>query len=199
MGVMHSQIIKGGIKEVAIEYFGSFPDFDLKPITISAIKGLLSQFVQHEVNSVNAISLANEMGIKISESTSKESGNFLNLIRMTVVSDKETKILEGTIFGKDDARIVRIDKFRLEAVPKGHLSLIHNVDQLGSIGSIGTICSIGTVFGRHDINISRMTVGKEDDGNRNIIFLETDSLVPPDVVKEIEDLELVVSMTTVEL
>jgi D-3-phosphoglycerate dehydrogenase / 2-oxoglutarate reductase len=193
MGVMQGQITSAGIKEAAIEYIGKFPDLDLKPITISGIKGLLSQFVQDEVNSVNAISLANEIGIKISESTSKEAGNFLNLIRMTIVTEKETHILEGTIFGKDDARIVRIDKFRLEVIPQGHLSLIHNVDKPGSIGSLGI------ALGKHNINISRMTVGREDDGDRNIIFLKTDSPVPPKVVKEIEDLDLVVNMTTFEL
>jgi len=193
MGVMQGQINRGGVKEVAIEYIGNLPDLDLKPITISGIKGLLTQFVQEEVNSVNAISLANKMGIKISESTSKEAGNFLNLIKMTIVSEKETHILEGTIFGKDDARIVRIDTSRLEVIPQGHLSLIHNVDKPGSIGSIGL------TLGNQGINISRMMVGREDDGERSTIFLKTDSPVPAEVVKEIKDLDLVVDMTTFEL
>jgi len=193
MGVMQAQINKGGIKEINIEYIGKFPDLDLKPITIAGIKGLLSQYMQHEVNSVNAISLANELGIKISESTSMEAGNFLNLIRITIVSEKETNILEGTIFGKDDARIVRINKFRLEVIPEGSLSLIHNIDKPGAIGQMGE------TLGKHSINISRMMVGREDDGDRNIIFLRTDTPVPADVVKEIEDLELVIHMTTFEL
>lgn len=193
MGKMQGQITKGGLKEVDIEYIGKFPDLDLKPITIAGIKGLLSQFVQHEVNTVNAISLANEMGIKISESTSREAGNFLNLIRITTVTEEETNILEGTIFGKDDARIVRINKFRLEMIPEGHLALIHNVDKPGSIGSMGI------TLGKHNINISRMMVGREEDGRRNIIFLKTDTPVPPEVAKEIEALDLVISMRTFEL
>lgn len=190
MGIMQGQLTQGGVKSVDIEYIGQFPDLDLKPITITAIKGLLSQFVQHEVNSVNAISLANGLGMKISESVSKEAGNFLNLIRITLVSDQQTNVLEGTIFGKDDARIVRINKFRLEVIPEGHLALIHNVDKPGSIGSMGV------ALGKHSINIARMTVGREDDGDRNIIFLSTDTPVPPHVVKEIEDLPLVISMKT---
>ncbi|MBU2430750.1 MAG: ACT domain-containing protein, partial [Proteobacteria bacterium] len=193
MGKMLAQITKGGVKEVNIEYIGKFPDLDLKPVSVSGIKDMLAQFVQHEVNSVNAISFANEMGIKITESTSQEAGNFLNLVRMKVVTDIETNILEGTIFGKDDARIVRINKFRLEVIPEGYLSLIHNVDKPGSIGAMGT------TLGKHGINIARMMVGREDDGQRNIIFLRTDTPVPPEVVKEIEDLDLVVSMATFEL
>ncbi len=190
MGSMQAQISQGGVKEIDIEYIGKFPDLELKPITISGIKGLLSQYVQHEVNSVNAISLANEMGIKISESTSKESGNFLNLIRMTMVTEKETHILEGTIFGKDEARITRINKFRLEVIPEGYLALIHNVDKPGSIGSMGV------TLGKHRINISRMMVGREEDGQRNIIFLRTDTPIPSEVIKEIEKLDLVISMRT---
>ncbi len=190
MGSMQAQISHGGVKEIDIEYIGKFPDLDLKPITISGIKGLLSQYVQHEVNSVNAISLANEMGIKISESTSKDSGNFLNLIRMTMVTEEETHILEGTIFGKDEARITRINKFRLEVIPEGHLALIHNVDKPGSIGSMGV------TLGKHNINISRMMVGREEDGQRNIIFLRTDTPISSEVIKEIEELDLVISMRT---
>ena len=193
MGKMQAQITKGGVREVNIEYIGKFPDLDLKPLTIAGIKGLLNEYVRDEVNSVNAISLANEMGIKITESTSQEAGNFLNLARITVVTDTQTNILEGTIFGKDDARIVRINKFRLEVIPEGHLGLIHNVDKPGSIGSIGK------TLGEHNINIGRMMVGREDDGERNIIFLRTDTPIPPEVVQEIADLELVVSMTTFEL
>lgn len=193
MGKMMAQIAKGGIKQLDIEYIGKFPDLDMKPVTISAIKELLAQFVQDEANSVNAISLANEMGIKISESISPEAGNFLNLIRLTAVTDDATHILEGTIFGKDDARIVRINKFRLEVIPEGHLSLIHNHDKPGSIGSMGI------TLGKHNINISRMMVGREEDGQRNIIFLKTDTPISSEVAKEIEDLELVISITTFEL
>lgn len=193
MGKMQAQLISGGIKEVQIEYIGKFPDLDLKPVTIGAIKGLLNEFIPYEVNSVNAISLANEKGIKISESTSQDSGNFINLIRITVITDTGTDVVAGTIFGKDTARIVRINKFRLEVIPEGHLGLIHNVDKPGSIGSIGN------TLGKHAVNISRMMVGREEDGQRNIIFLKTDIPVPADVIAEIEALELVVSMKTFEL
>jgi len=193
MGSMQAQITKGGIKKIDIEFGGKFPEFDLKPLTLAAVKGLLSQFVHHNVNLVNAVSLAKEMGIRISETGSGESGNFLNLIRISVESEEQINILEGTIFGKDDARIVRINNFRLEVIPEGHLALIHNLDKPGSIGSMGV------TLGKHNINISRMTVGREDAGDRNIIFLTTDTPVPPKVVKEIESLPLVISMTTFEL
>ena len=193
MDKMQAQITQGGVREVNIEYIGKFPNPDLKPVTIAGLKGLINEFAPYEVNAVNAMTRAGDMGIKITESLAQEAGNFLNLIRMTVVTDDQTNIVEGTIFGKDDARIVRINKFRLEVIPQGHLGLIHNVDKPGSIGSIGI------KLGEHNVNISRMMVGREEDGQRNIIFLRTDTPVTPEVVKEIENLPLVVKMTTFEL
>ncbi len=193
MGLMQAQMAKGAVKEVAIEYAGEFPDLDKKPVTIAAIKGLLEPFVKYEVNSVNAAALAKEMGIKVSEKTSQESENLTNLIKITVQTEEDTNLVAGTVYGKSDPRIVRINKFRLEVIPEGYLGLIHNIDKPGSIGSIGT------ALGKHDINIARMMVGKEDDGDRNIIFLRTDTPVPDEVVKEISDLELVNTMWTFTL
>ena len=193
IGLMQSQMAKGAIRSVTVEYAGDFPDLDLKPVTVAAIKGLLAPFVKYEVNSVNAASFAKEMGIKVSETFSQETENFTNLIRVTVESGDEKNLVAGTIFGKSDPRIVRINKFRLEVIPEGHLGLIHNIDKPGSIGSIGM------TLGQHNINIARMMVGREDDGDRNIIFLRTDTPIPEDVVKEISSLELVNSMVTFEL
>jgi D-3-phosphoglycerate dehydrogenase len=193
MGLMQSQLVKGPFKEIAIEYAGNFYDLDLKPVTLAALRGILTPLVSYEVNSVNAASLAKNMGIKVTETTSHETENYLNLIRITVTTETGTNLVAGTIFGKDDPRIIRINKFRLEVIPKGHLALIHNIDKPGSIGSIGT------ALGLHDINIARMMVGKEDDGDRNIIFLRTDTPIPDEVSTEISDLGLVNSVITFEL
>lgn len=193
MGLMQANLTKGPIREISIEYAGEFRDLDLKPVTLAAIKGIMTPMVKYEVNSVNATSLAKEMGIKISESTSTDSENYITLIRIRVDSDQGSNLVAGTIFGKDDARIIRINKFRLELIPEGYLGLIHNIDKPGSIGAIGTC------LGKHNINIARMMVGREDDGERNIIFLRTDTPVPQEVADEIANLELANSMITFEL
>ena len=58
---------------------------------------------------------------------------------------------------------------------------------------------MGVTLGKHNINIARMMVGREEEGDRNIIFLRTDTPVSAEVVREIEALELVISMKTFEL
>ncbi len=194
IGKMHTFLASGPIKEITIEYAGNFLDLDLKPVTLAMVRGILTPQVKYEVNSVNATSLAEEMGIKISEIKSQESAHYINLIRTQVTyANDETHLISGTIFGKDDARIIRINKFRLEVIPEGYLALIHNKDVPGAIGSIGTC------LGDHAINIGRMMVGREDDGDRNIIFIRTDTPISEAVSKEIEALDKVHSIINFEL
>jgi len=78
-------------------------------------------------------------------------------------------------------------------VPQGHLVLINNIDKPGAIGSIGI------TLGENDINIDKMQVGQEKDGERNIIFLRTDIPIPNDVLEKLRTLPLVKSVTPLEL
>lgn len=193
MGCLSAQLITGPLKEVSVEYAGDFHGLDMSPVTTALLKGLLTPLVAEGVNSVNAPVLAKDMGIKVTETTSAESFDYLNLITVKTVTTKMSSTVAGTIFGKNDPRVVNIDDFRLEMVPKGYLSLIHNLDKPGAIGSIGT------VLGENNINIARMQVGQAKDGERNIIFLGTDTAMPDDVVKKLNDLPLVKSVVRLEL
>jgi D-3-phosphoglycerate dehydrogenase len=193
MGCMQAQFIKGQIKEVQIEYIGDFHRLDLSPVTTSFIKGLLDPLVQGGVNPINASILANEMGITISVSSIAESDEFSNLISAKVITTESESTVAGTVFGKSDARIVRIDDFRIEIVPQGSLALIHNLDQPGAIGSIGN------KLGESNINISGMQVGRELGGEHNIILIRTDTPIPGSVIDAILALPKVKTIKTFEL
>jgi len=86
-----------------------------------------------------------------------------------------------------------MDNFRIEIIPQGYLALIHNRDEPGAIGSIGM------TLGNHKINISRMQVGREQDGANNIILLRTDTPIPEAVVEEMLGLDKVISVRKLEL
>ncbi len=192
IGALQAQLVCGAVKEVAIEYAGDFQGLDLTPVTAAVLKGLLARHIKDDVNFVNAPVLARERGIRVSEATTAESEDYLNLITVRVTTTDMTNSVAGTIFGKHSLRIVKINTFRLEMIPSGHLALIHNIDKPGSIGQIGT------VLGKHDINIGKMQVGQEEEGDRNIIFLSTDTPIPPDVQEELRQLSLVQTVTPLE-
>lgn len=193
MGCMQAQFAAGQIREIRIDYRGDFQDMDMTPVTTAFVKGLLDFLVPHNVNSVNALAIAKEMGIKLMESSSLESDEFVTLVNAKVVTTEGECTVAGTIFGKTDARIVRIDDFRIEIIPEGHLALIHNMDRPGAIGAIGA------KLGEHTINISRMQVGREVGGDNNIILLRTDSPISREVADEILALEQVKTVKLFEL
>ncbi|MGD9877041.1 phosphoglycerate dehydrogenase [Desulfococcus sp.] len=198
MGCLMSQLICGPVKGVTIEFMGDFQGLDLSPVSTAIIKGLLTPMVKDMVNSVNAPIIAKDRGIKVSETTSADAEDYLNLIRLTTETTEMSVALAGTVFGKNDPRIVKINNFRLEMTPHGHSAIIHNLDRPGAIGSIGM------TLGKNNINIGRMQVGQEqvgqgEDGDRNIIFLETDTPIPPEVIEELKSLPLVKVVIPLEL
>ena len=192
MGCLQSQLCKGPFKEVVIEYRGDFQGLDLSPASSSVLRGLLSPIVKDDVNFVNAPVIAKEMGITVTETETADAEEYINLITVRIITTQMESTVSGTIFGKNEARVVRINSFRLEMVPKGHLALIHNVDIPGSIGEIGTM------LGKHSINIGRMQVGQEQEGDRNIIFLETDTPIPDSVLEALRALRTVKTVIPLE-
>ena len=182
LGKLQSQLIHGPLKEVVIEYSGDFQGLDLAPVSTAALRGILVAAVKDDVNFVNAHMIAKDRGIKVTETTAFESEDYNNLITVKAMTTETTCTVAGTIFGKKETRIVRINTFRLEMVPIGHLALIYNLDRPGSIGEIGTC------LGKNNINIGRMQVGQEQEGNRNIIFLCTDTPIPNAVIEELRSL-----------
>jgi D-3-phosphoglycerate dehydrogenase len=193
MGMLQAQLACGPIKEIQIEYTGDFHDLDMAPVSIAILKGLLTPMVAEMVNFVNAPIMAKDRGIKVLETTSSTSEDFVNLITVKAITSAGTSTVSGTIIGRNDPRIVKIDDFRLELVPEGHILLIYNDDKPGAIGTIGTI------LGSHDINIGRMQVGQDLAGQSNIVFCQTDTQVPPDVVEELRSAKMVRVVAPLEL
>ncbi|MBU1052961.1 MAG: phosphoglycerate dehydrogenase [Proteobacteria bacterium] len=193
MGSLLTQLSKGPFKEIVIEYTGHFDDLDMSPVSTAVLRGLLVPIVKDDVNFVNANFIAKERGIKVTETVAADSEDFINLITIKGITSDKTYVVAGTIFGKKDPRIVRINNFRLEMHPSGHLALVQNLDKPGAIGSIGT------VLGKNSINIGRMQVGQEEEGERNIILLKTDLPIPESVLEELRALPLVKTITLLEL
>ncbi|NVM25187.1 MAG: phosphoglycerate dehydrogenase [Desulfobacterales bacterium] len=193
MGSLQTQLADSAILEVQINYSGTVTDYDMSPLTTAMLKGLLTPILKDEVNFVNAPLIATERGIKVVESKTKTSEDFSSLIKLTVKTSDTENIVSGTIFGNKLIRILRINKFYLEAIPEGHNLLITNLDRPGVIGRITS------TLGRYEVNISRMQVGEEKDKEQNVIFLATNVSVNDEILEELRNLDDVFSVRRVEL
>mgnify|MGYP005843915933 CR=1 FL=1 len=193
LGAFQSQIAEGPIDSINIEYIGEISKLDTTPLFHSVMKGLLQPIMRDEVNYVNAPALAKQRGIHITETKVESAEDFTTQLRLTVRAGKKENLLAGTVFGRFEPRIVRINAFRLEAVPEGHMLFIYNTDRPGVIGAIGT------TIGKHDINIARMMVGQEKERGQNIILLTTDTPVTPECLADVRALPHVASALPLEL
>ncbi|MHC1725206.1 MAG: phosphoglycerate dehydrogenase [Syntrophobacteraceae bacterium] len=193
LGCVLTQITRGGIQKVSIEYVGDAASLETQPLTISILKGLLTPILGDMVNFVNVPIHVKERNIRVTESIRSEAEDYTNLISIQVKTSEGENLVAGTIFGKKEPRMVRINDFRLEAALEGHLLLIYNIDTPGTIGAIGTC------LGKHSINISLMDVGQVLERGQNIIFLRTDTPVPSHVIKELLSMDNVDVVQTIEL
>lgn len=193
LGSFQGQVVSGGLKEVSIEYSGEVAGLKVAPITVSLLKGLLCPILKEDVNYVNAPVIAKERGIKVIESSTSESEDFISLITLEVKTSKEEKLVAGTIFGKSDPWIVQVDQFRIEAIPDKYMLLLHTYDRPGVIGNIGSS------LGKHGINISRMQFGREKIEGKSLLLLSTDGLVSKEIIEQMGSLPHIISVDSIEI
>ncbi len=192
LGSLHMQLTKGSVKEVNIEYSGELAELDTSPVTVAFLKGLFTPIIQDAVNYVNAPMIAKDRGIKIIESKTEETDDFINALTITVKTDEAENVLVGTVFGKNEPRLVRINLFRLEALVEGPMLLVQNNDIPGVIGALGT------TIGNSGVNINSMTVGQTVEG-KNIILLNTDQPIDDKLLGQVKALENIVDAIVLEL
>ncbi len=193
LGGFVAQLAQGPVDEVVISYQGDIAEMDTKPVTVSVLTGLFTPILREDVNFVNAPILAEERGIKVTESKSSTAEDFTNLLTVTIRSRSEETTVAGTIFGKKEPRLVKINDFRLEAALEGHMLLIYNEDRPGVIGRIGT------TLGEAGVNIARMHVGQDSAFHRNVILLTTTSSVDPSLLEVLRRQDGVSNAVVLEL
>ena len=87
----------------------------------------------------------------------------------------------GTFFGSpDNPRIVRLFSQPTEIVPSGVVLLLENKDRPGIVGYLGTL------LGRHNVNIASMSLTRDTVGGRALTVLNLDSVPPAGVLDELQ-------------
>jgi len=193
LGSFVSQLARGRIRSLRVTYSGEVALRSTRRITQHATMGMLRPVVEEQVNVVNAAVLAAERGVRIEELKSTEASDFATLVTLRLTTDEEERTVRGTLFGKNEPRLVEADGFELDAIPKGELLVIFDRDRPGLIGEIGRI------LGGCGINIARMTFGRKAAGGEAITVLNLDKAPPEDLLQAVGDIESVYDVRHVRL
>lgn len=191
LGMFAGQLVEGRFLELVISYSGQITKYDLSPVTMSLVKGLLTPILKETVNFVNGISLLKERGIKLLESKSGQEGEFVNLIQLEIKTDKETKSILGTLSSNKQPRIVKIDDYYLDLYPSAEMVFIRNLDKPGLIGNLGTL------MGKNNINIAAMALGRNKPGDKAISVWSVDDQVSPEIQEKIKKLENILTVKVI--
>jgi len=185
IGMLLSGIAPGRIKNVDVQYRGSIAEAAVEPVTLNFEIGLLQKHFDMPLNMVNVPILAKERGISIDETKNTEARDVAASLTARVSTDKVTRTVTGSVFGETLLRIIEIDGFNVEMSPAGAVLVIYNDDKPGVIGSVGTVC------GRHNINICTMGVGQKPDEGRAMLAVSLDKQPGEKAVEELGNLDFV--------
>jgi D-3-phosphoglycerate dehydrogenase len=193
MGLFTAQIIEGGLTQATVEYSGDVSNLKLEPVTLAALKGLLTPTLQENVNYVNAPLIAKDRGIEVKVSQSRDAKEYTSIVTLRVKAGATETTVIGTLNSKKEPRIVQVDNFPMEAVPAGDMLVLMNNDKPGVIGNIGM------TLGQNGINISRMQFGRETEGGLAMSVVSVDSVIPDRVMELIKKLPNVLSVKQIRI
>jgi D-3-phosphoglycerate dehydrogenase / 2-oxoglutarate reductase len=189
LGSFAGQLTESGITKVQLTYEGAVCRMKTKALTSSALAGLLRPILG-TVNVVSAPIIAKERGMVIEEITRETAGDFESLITVTVVTERQTRWVTGTVFADGRPRIVNIKGIRMDAEFGPSMVYITNLDKPGFIGKFSS------TMGDAGINIATFHVGREAPGGNAVALIEIDGEMPPDVLAKVQALPQVQSAKT---
>src|SRR5229473_2128290 len=181
LGSFAGQLTETGVNKVQLSYEGVVAGMNTKALTSDAVAGLLRPMLQ-DVNVVSAPIVAKERGIVIEEMTREGHSDYESLITVTVVTERQTRAVSGTVFADGRPRIVNIKGIRMDAEFGPSMIYITNLDKPGFIGRFSS------TLGDAGINIATFHVGREAPGGSAIALIEIDGELPPDVLAKVRAL-----------
>lgn len=179
LGKMVAQLVKGRVREVQVEFSGSFP-VDPDPIAIAVTKGFLEPVLDEPPNYINAASIAKDRDIRVSKVSASRSRGYTTHVLVTAIGTEGEVSVGGTVLGHHP-RIININDFPIEIRPEGAMLICSNYDRPGAVGKVGSI------LGNAGVNISGMQLGRLNDGGLAMFVLTLDQLPSEEVLNVLRD------------
>src|ERR1700756_2318869 len=128
LGSFAGQATETGLKTVKLVYEGHIAAMNTKALTSAAIAGLLKPLLQ-DVNMVSAPIIARERGIAVEETKRDAQSDYESLLTLTVVTERQERSIQGTVFADGRPRVVSIKGIRVDAEFGASMLYITNLDK----------------------------------------------------------------------
>lgn len=193
LGKLTAQIMEGKLRAIHVTTSGQLLEQSGSVLSSAVLKGILEMMLTESVNYINAPVIARERGIQVAETREKEDSIYTHLLRVRYETDKESRSITGTVFGRSNVRIIAIDKFHFELNPDGYMLLYANVDRPGMLAAVGAILA------EEKINIAGVALGRYAMGETALTIMNLDNSLSGRILQKIAQISGVSSAKFVKL
>jgi len=180
LGRFMVQLDPGHLSEVEVAVAGAIARHDPELLSRAVLVGLLDPVMTGPINLVNAHLAAGERGVSVSVVQNEDTSGYKSLVTVSTETDAGRKVIAGTVFD-GRPRIVRLRDFDVDFTPEGFILVLSYEDRPGMVGKIGSI------LGRHNVNIASMHVGRRVKRGRAIVVLILDEDLTTDQLTEVAE------------
>ena len=184
LGSFAGQLTENALQKLTVEYRGNVAGLNTRPLTALILMGLLKPLLT-SVNMVNAPVIARERNIDVTEVKNDQSVDFQSVVRVTVQTDKNTRMVAGALFGTLP-RIVQVQDINFDAQLGANMLFVRNEDKPGFIGKLGT------VLGDAGVNIANFHLGRSRENGHALALVEIDGACPDSVAAQIGGIDGVI-------
>jgi D-3-phosphoglycerate dehydrogenase len=183
LGCFAAQIAQGNPTGVRLVYSGRIGDGSTHLIRNAGLVGLLNRWLSRKATLVNAMQVATERGLSVSERHEKKTA-YTDSVTFELETDAGLTAVEGAVV-LDKPRVLQVDGIYCEVPLSGYLVFMKNQDVRGVIGYVGT------VLANNGVNIANFSLGRRDAPLKPgapleaLAIVETDSAVSEDVLRQL--------------
>jgi D-3-phosphoglycerate dehydrogenase len=185
LGAVLSQMNEGRTEQLGVRYYGELANRKNELVVNAVLVGLLRPILSSGVSAVNARAIASERGLEIIESHSTRPRNYTSLLSVKLHASTGDTWAEGAVFDRTAPRLVLLDGIPIEAPLEGTMLVLCNNDQPGVIGEVGTI------LGRHGVNIANFALGRDGHRAVGVVNIDETDPLPLSVLEEIRSVKAI--------
>ncbi|HYW36064.1 MAG TPA: phosphoglycerate dehydrogenase [Balneolaceae bacterium] len=192
LGSFAMQIAPKNATDFDFEYSGKCSKY-ADVLTDSILKGMLEHHVTETVNLINARVYADELGLKVSETTSPAQKTYSDLVTIRLDDGAAFNKISAAVFGDGDYRIVQVDDFNIELRLEGEILLYTNIDRPGMLAAVSG------ALAEQDINIASLSLGRSHKGSNAVTAVSVDKAMNDEERQPLAKLEGINSLKYISL
>ncbi|MBZ4687402.1 MAG: L-serine dehydratase [Clostridia bacterium] len=163
-----------------ITLYGSFADTYKGHGTDRALVAGIMGFKTDDPRIKDALAIADEEGLLIHFSTSKEGTYHPNTVRIKLSNKFQSSEIVGVSIGGGRVRIREVDKFKVD------ISGIYNTLLCSYPDQMGVIAKVSEILASEKINIATMSVSRDKTYQIALMVVEVDGELPDQAVNQIK-------------